>query len=112
MDSPGPRLFGEVEIPIGVLLQVRGWTWTHAEQYDGAEAYNEADRRLRSLGMTTGSMQYPAPTAAYRGAEYVSKWRGLSERERMRMDACILIDGRGEARRVWALFREVPHAHP
>lgn len=110
MGSPDPRLFGDVEIPIGVLLQVRGWSWAHAEQYDGEDAYYEADRRLTSLGMTTGSMQFPQPTAAYRGAEYVSKWRGLSERERRMMDACILIDGRGEARRVWVLFREVPDA--
>lgn len=98
-----------ISIPVNLLLQLpKGWAWAHAEQHDGENAYAVADARLRALDMTTGSMQGDAPTAAYLDSSYVSKWRGLSERERGRMDACILMCGPRGERTIYVLFRRSP----
>lgn len=99
----------DIKIPAGYLLGVQPWVWAHAEQYDGDDfrAVYAAEARLTALGMSYGSMQSDAPIAAYKGVgAYVSKWRGLSNRERSKMDAAIIGDKRNGP--VWILFREVP----
>ena len=99
-----------IGIPAGLLLQMSGWAWTRLELFSGPNAYGEADARARALGMSTGSMQYPAPTACFLGDVGVSKWRGLDARERLMMDGVILTDGRAEGRRCWLLLKGAPDA--
>lgn len=96
-------------VPERYLLPLLGWSWSHAERFDGVDfaAIFAAEKRVKDLGMTYGSMQRDDPIACYSGAEYVSKWRGLSLAERLQMDAAIVGDKRNGP--VWVLFREVPH---
>lgn len=96
--------------PGGWLLSLPArWTFSSVERFDGDDfrAVYQAEARLTALGMSYGSMQSGAPIAAFKGrGSYVSKWRGLSERERSKMDAAIVGDKRNGP--VWILFREVP----
>lgn len=95
-------------VPARYLSPLRGWSWSHVERFDGGNfgAVFAVEKRVKDLGMTYGSMQRDDPIACYSGAEYVSKWRGLSLTERLQMDAAIVGDKRNGP--VWVLFREVP----
>lgn len=50
---------------------------------------------LTRRGFLVGSMQGDAPRAAFLGADYVSKWRGLSPEERRHADAILFAGQRG-----------------
>lgn len=95
-------------VPERYLLPLLGWEWAHVERFDGANfgAVSAAEKRVKDLGMAYGSMQRGDPIACYSGAEYVSKWRGLSLAERLQMDAAIVGDKYNGP--VWVLFREAP----
>jgi hypothetical protein len=46
------------------------------------EAYYKAEKFLRDNGYSYGSSQGSAPVAIWKGDCHISKWRGLSEKER------------------------------
>lgn len=96
-------------IPFEYTDPLHGWEWVHVERFEGGDfrAVALAKQRVKLSGMSYGSMQDDAPIACYAGDCYVSKWRGLSNADRMAADAMIVGDKRNGP--VWVLFREVPH---
>lgn len=95
-------------IPFEYTAPLHGWEWAHVERFEGGDfrAVALAEQRVGQAGMSYGSMQGDAPIACYVGDCYVSKWRGLSDADRMAADAMIVGDKRNGP--VWVLFREVP----
>lgn len=61
-------------------------------------AYHTAEQWLKDLGYCVGPMQRGAPTAAYIGDGFVSKWRNLTDAERDAVDGLIHDMGRGRFR--------------
>ena len=58
--------------------------------FEGPDAYAKAERAANEHGLTSGSLQAGAPTGLYAGADYVSKWRGLSGSDRVLLDGMIV----------------------
>ena len=53
----------------------------------------EAEREARRRGFFVGPLQRDSPRGIHRGAEYISKWRGLSEYERNALHGRIEVVG-------------------
>lgn len=96
-------------IPFEYTSPLHGWTWAHVERFEGENfrAVALAEQRVEQAGMSYGSMQAHAPIACYKGDCHVSKWRGLSNADRLAADAMIVGDKRNGP--VWVLFKEAPH---
>lgn len=56
-------------------------------------AYHKAEQMLLDLGYSIGPMQRGEPTAALYGDWQISKWRGLTKRDRDEVHAKIIATG-------------------
>jgi hypothetical protein len=71
--------------------------FVHTFGSSGADfsAYAAACRWLAAQGFSYGSMQAHAPTAIFKGAGAVSKWRNLSDQDRAAIAGVITADANG-----------------
>jgi len=80
--------------------------YTFAAAAEDFEPMWTAEAFANDAGLTSGSSERGSPTALFRNAEYVSKWRGLSAAERNAVDGVIVGDHRHGP--VFVCLREPP----